>query len=210
MKTTRTARQRPWWTIAAPTAVCLVTTGYAALTAPVWWVIVAASASAALCAAGAATGDFGLVRWSGAAAAAACAASLVENRPVHWEEPALMCIGILAMIEIGQIVCIIRTREVNPSWFVHAQVSTAKDAPRDADNNDVDGYAAFVSLVPSAALRLAGAGAASLGLTLLYLASATSGALRDSDAFFMMLLGAVAVGASSYWLVHVSIQDFRG
>ena len=210
MKTTRTARQRPWWTIAAPTLVCLITTGYAALTAPAWWVVVAAFASAALCAAGAATGDFGLVGWSGAAATAACVASLVENRPVHWGEPALMGIGILAMIEIGQIVCIIRTREVNPSSFVRAHANTTKDAPRDADNSDVDEYTAFVSLVPSAVLRLAAAGAASLGLTLLYLASAISGALRDSDVFFMMLLGAVAVGASAYWLVRVSIQDFRG
>ena len=67
-----------------------------------------------------------------------------------------------------------------------------------------------MSLLPSAVLRLAAAGAASLGLTLLYLASAISGALRDSDVFFMMLLGAVAVGASAYWLVRVSIQDFRG
>ncbi|MBP7892749.1 MAG: hypothetical protein KA063_04350 [Firmicutes bacterium] len=210
MKTTRTDRQRQWWTIAAPTLVCLITTGYAALTAPAWWVVVAAFASAALCAAGAATGDFGLVGWSGAAATAACVASLVENRPVHWGEPALMGIGILAMIEIGQIVCIIRTREVNPSSFVRAHANTTKDAPRDADNSDVDEYTAFVSLVPSAVLRLAAAGAASLGLTLLYLASAISGALRDSDVFFMMLLGAVAVGASAYWLVRVSIQDFRG
>lgn len=210
MKTTRTDRQRQWWAIAAPTLVCLITTGYAALTAPAWWVVVAAFASAALCAAGAATGDFGLVGWSGAAATAACVASLVENRPVHWGEPALMGIGILAMIEIGQIVCIIRTREVNPSSFVRAHANTTKDAPRDADNSDVDEYTAFVSLVPSAVLRLAAAGAASLGLTLLYLASAISGALRDSDVFFMMLLGAVAVGASAYWLVRVSIQDFRG
>lgn len=209
MKTTRTARQRPWWTIAAPTVVCLITTGYAALKAPAWWVVAAASASAALCAAGAAAGDFGLVGWSGATALATCAASLVENRSVHWGEPILMCIGILAMTEIGHIVCIIRTREVNPSLFAHARADVAKDAPRNADNNDGDEYTALVSLLPSAALRLAASGAASLGLTLLYLASATSGALRDSDALFMMLLGAVAVGASVYWLVRVSIQDFR-
>lgn len=209
MRTTRTARQRPWWTIAAPTVACLITTGYAALTAPAWWVLAAAFASAALCATGAATGDFGLVGWSGAAAVAACTASLVENRPVHWGEPTLMCIGILAMIEIGHIVCIIRTREVNPSLFVHAYADVTKDALRDADNNDVDEYTAFVSLLPFMAYRLTASGAASLGLTHLYLASAISGALRDSDAFFMMLLGAVAAGASVYWLVRVSIQDFR-
>ena len=209
MKTTRTARQRQWWTIAAPTLVCLITTGYAALAAPEWWVVAVALASAALCAAGAAAGDFRLIGWSGVAAVAACAGSLVENRPAHWGEPTLMCIGVLAMIEIGHIVCIIRTREVNPSLFVRVCVNTTKDASRNADNGDVDEYTALVNLLPFAALRLTASGAASLGLTLLYLASAVSGALRDSDVFFMMLLGAVAVGASVYWLVRMSIQDFH-
>ena len=208
MKTIRTARQRPWWTIAAPTVVCLIITGYAALAAPAWLVVGAAFASAALCAAGAAAGDFGLVGWSAATAAAACAASLVENRPVHWGEPILMGIGILAMIEIGHIMCIIRTREVNPPLFVHVCANATKDATSDADNDGVDEYTAFVNLLPLVVLRLTASGAASLGLTLLYLSSAISGVLRNSDAFFMMLLGAVAVGASVYWLVRVSIQDF--
>jgi len=113
------------------------------------------------------------------------------------------------MIEIGHIVCIIRTREVNPSLFVCACADTTKDAPGDADNSDVDEYTTFVSLLPSAALRLATSGAASLGLTFLYLSYAISGVLHNSDAFFTMLLGAVAAGASVYWLMRVSIQDFR-
>ncbi|HON41563.1 MAG TPA: hypothetical protein PLM74_00335 [Bacillota bacterium] len=209
MKMTCTTLQRSWWTIAAPTAVCIMTTGYAALTAPTWWVVAVAFASAALCAAGAAAGDFGIVGWSGAAATGACAASLVENRPIHWGEPTLMCIGVLAMLEIGHIVCIIRTREVNPSVFVHAHADADKDTPKDADNGNVDHNETLIALLPSVALRLAASGAASLGLTRLYLASAISGALRDSDTLFMMLLGAVAVGACMYWLVRISIQDFR-
>ena len=210
MKTTRTTRQRPWWAITAPTAVCIMTTGYAALMARTWWVIAAAFASAALCAAGAATGNFGLLGWSGAAAATACAASLVENRPVYWGEPTLMCIGILAMLEIGHIVCIMLTREVDPSSFLCTHVDNAKDTYKHADSRNVNYDSALRTLLPSTALRLAASGAASLGLTRLYLASAISGVLRDSDAFFMMLLGAVAVGACMYWLVRVSIQDFRG
>ncbi len=194
MKMTCTTLQRSWWTIAAPTAVCIMTTGYAALTAPTWWVVAVAFASAALCAAGAAAGDFGIVGWSGAAATGACAASLVENRPIHWGEPTLMCIGVLAMLEIGHIACIVRTREVNPSAFVHI---------------NADDHVAFMTLLPPVAFRLAASGAASLGLTRLYLASAISGALRDSDTFFVMLLGAVVVGACMYWLVRASIQDFR-
>lgn len=202
MKATRIARRRQWWAIAMPTALCIVTTGFAALMAPTWWVIAVASASTVLCIAGAAAGDFGIIGWSGAAAAAACVASLVENRPVYWGEPTLMSIGILAMLEIGHIVCITRTREVNPSSFVQPHVDT--------DNGSVDHDATLTTLLPSTALRLAASGAASLGLTRLYLASAISGALRDSDAFFMMLLGAVAVGACMYWLVRVSIQDSHG
>jgi hypothetical protein len=209
MKTTRAAYQRQWWPIAALTAVCIMTTGYAALMAPAWWIIAAALASVALCAAGAATGNFGLLGWSGATAAAVCAASLVENRPVDWEEPTLMCIGILAMLEIGHIVCIMRTREVDPSSFICTHVDADKDTPKDADNESVDHDATLMTLLPSVVLRLATSGAASLGLTRLYLASAISGALREADAFFMMLLGAVAVGACMYWLVSISIQDFK-
>ena len=194
MKTTRTAWQRSWRTIAAPVAVCIMITGYAALMAPTLWAVAAAFASIVLCAVGAAAGDFRIVGWSGAAAAAACAASLVENRPIHWGEPTLMCVGVLAMLEIGHIACIVRTREVNPSSFVHINV------------ND---HVAFMNLLPPVAFRLASSGAASLGLTRLYLASAISGALRDSDTFFVMLLGAIVVGACMYWLVRASIQDFR-
>ncbi len=182
-----------WWTVAAPTAVCVLTTGYAAMTAPAWWIIALAIASAVLCAAGTARGSFRIVGWSGVAAIAACAASLIENRPVHWGEPALMCLGVLAMTEIGHIVCIIRTPEVNPSSIAHVN----------ADAED----AAFTALLTSVALRLAASGAVSLGLTRLYLAAAASGALRDSDAFFMMLLGAAAVGVCIYWLTRVSTQD---
>ena len=130
MKATRIAPRRQWWAIAMPTALCIVTTGFAALMAPTWWVIAVASASTVLCIAGAAAGDFGIIGWSGAAAAAACVASLVENRPVYWGEPTLMSIGILAMLEIGHIVCIMRTREVNPSSFVQPHVDT--------DNGSVD------------------------------------------------------------------------
>jgi len=169
-------------------------TGYAALMAPTLWAVAAAFASIVLCAVGAAAGDFRIVGWSGAAAAAACAASLVENRPIHWGEPTLMCVGVLAMLEIGHIACIVRTREVNPSAFVHI---------------NADDHVAFMTLLPPVAFRLAASGAASLGLTRLYLASAISGALRDSDTFFVMLLGAVVVGACMYWLVRASIQDFR-
>ena len=194
MKTTRTAWQRSWRTIAAPVAVCIIITGYAALMAPTLWAVAAAFASIVLCAVGAAAGDFRIVGWSGAAAAAACAASLVENRPIHWGEPTLMCVGVLAMLEIGHIACIVRTREVNPSAFVHI---------------NADDRVAFMTLLPPVAFRLAASGAASLGLTRLYLASAISGALRDSDTFFVMLLGAVVVGACMYWLVRASIQDFR-
>lgn len=194
MKTTRTAWQRSWLTIAAPVALCIMIAGYAALMAPTLWAVAAGFASIVLCAVGAAAGDFRIVGWSGAAAAAACAASLVENRPIHWGEPTLMCVGVLAMLEIGHIACIVRTREVNPSAFVHI---------------NADDHVAFMTLLPPVAFRLAASGAASLGLTRLYLASAISGALRDSDTFFVMLLGAVVVGACMYWLVRASIQDFR-
>ncbi len=194
MKTTRTAWQRSWLTIAAPVALCIMIAGYAVLMSPTLWAVAAGFASIVLCAVGAATGDFRIVGWSGAAAAAACAASLVENRPIHWGEPTLMCVGVLAMLEIGHIACIVRTREVNPSSFVHINV------------ND---HVAFMTLLPPVAFRLASSGAASLGLTRLYLASAISGALRDSDTFFVMLLGAIVVGACMYWLVRASIQDFR-
>ena len=194
MKTTRKARQRSWLTIAAPVALCIMITGYAALMAPTLWAVAAAFASIVLCAVGTAAGDFRIVGWSGAAAAAACAASLVENRPIHWGEPTLMCVGVLAMLEIGHIACIVRTREVNPSSFVHI---------------NADDHVAFMTLLPAVAFRLSASGAASLGLTRLYLASAISGALRDSDTFFVMLLGAIVVGACMYWLVRASIQDFR-
>jgi hypothetical protein len=120
-----------------------------------------------------------------------------------------MCIGILAMLEIGHMVWIMRTREVDPSSFMCTHVDADKDTPKDADNESADHDATPMTLLPSVVLRLAASGAASLGLTRLYLASAISGALRDSDAFFMMLLGAVAVGACMYWLVRVSIQDFH-
>lgn len=207
MKATCTERQRKWHHIAAPAVVCIVTTGYAALTTPTWWIIAAAFAAIALCIVGAATGDFRFVGWSGAASVASCAASLVENRPVHWAEPTLMCVGILAMLEIGQIVCIMRTREVNPSSFIQLNADDGSGA--DADGHSAHHDATLKTLLPSAALRLTASAAASTGLTRLYLASAISGALRDSDAFVMMLLGAVAAGACMYWLVRVSIQDFR-
>ncbi len=190
-----------------PTAVCALTVGYAAMKAPAQWVIAVAMASTLLCAAGAARGSFRIVGWSIVVAFAVCVASLVEHRLVNWGEPTLMCLGLLAMTEIGHIACVIRTPEVNPSSIVLVSVDpdTAAEADAEADAGDTD--ATLTALLPSVALRLLASGAVSLGLTHLYLAAAASGGLRNSDAFFMMLLGAAVVGMCIYWLTRVSTQD---
>ncbi len=184
-----------WWTIAAPAAVCMLTTGYAALITPRWWIIMTAFVSTALCAAGTAVSSFALVGWSGVAAIATCGASLVENPRVYWAEPVFMCLGAMAMMEIAHITCIIRTPEVNGSSITCTCVSHE------------DERAAFIAQLSNMALRLGVSAIGSLSLTRLYLAAAASGVLHDSDALFVMLLGAVAMGACMYWLVRTFVQD---
>lgn len=201
-----------WWPVAVPVAVCIAVTGYAALAAPTWSIVVTAILAATSCSVGVFSGVFGLVSLSGAFAIISCSLSILENRAVHWGEPALLCMGIAMMMEVGHIACIMRTPEVNPELMPsvdeQADRPTAEPADRPADH---PGNAAmFRRLTPRIMARVAAAGGASLAITYLYLRVAASNTLHDNDMLFLMLVGAVAVSVGAYLLMRISVEPRGG